>query len=450
MSKYKGHIKEPNTSRIDELSNSDSFNTPENYFQDFSARITEMTQGMPAASSVAGKSLLQQLISQPWVMTAAAAVIGGLILTTVLLTNNDSNNNTTPQQSTIVAEKDSSNTKNKSSKTIRNTSNGQQNAIADNEPAPQQQQSEEKAFTMAPDKKDTQKKTPSEPSNSKHKGTGTPASGEKQHYADNTLNQAATNNTNSTVSQNNTGSNGTEEKTAVASDDAIPDICFFEDSCISTPAWFILPNPGRAYRLSWDNRTESDSLLIKESGIYSATLYNSEGKALQTYSFELRYLPKPEISLPSRHSICVGKNLKLDPGFYSEEYSFQWSDGVESPVNFVSSEQPQARIYSLQIIGCESYSWQTTVVFEPCDLTIPNVITPNGDGKNDYFVIKGLSNYPGSKLLIMDRSGQEVYRSDNYQNDFNGAGLARGSYYYILKINNNSQTVKKGNLNIVY
>ena len=66
------------------------------------------------------------------------------------------------------------------------------------------------------------------------------------------------------------------------------------------------------------------------------------------------------------------------------------------------------------------------------DMVIPNIFTPNNDGKNDDFVIKDLESYPGSQLLIFNRWGNEVYRADNYLNNWNGSGLAEGTYYYVL------------------
>jgi gliding motility-associated-like protein/uncharacterized repeat protein (TIGR01451 family) len=66
------------------------------------------------------------------------------------------------------------------------------------------------------------------------------------------------------------------------------------------------------------------------------------------------------------------------------------------------------------------------------DLSIPNIITPNNDGKNDVFKIGGLESYPGSQLTIFNRWGNEVYRADNYKNDWNGSGLAEATYFYIL------------------
>ncbi|RFS19048.1 DUF11 domain-containing protein, partial [Chitinophaga silvatica] len=69
------------------------------------------------------------------------------------------------------------------------------------------------------------------------------------------------------------------------------------------------------------------------------------------------------------------------------------------------------------------------------DLYIPNIITPNGDGKNDKFVIIGLSHFPGSQLFIYNRWGNLVYQAKNYQNDWDGINLNEGTYFYILKVN---------------
>ncbi|MCV9930207.1 gliding motility-associated C-terminal domain-containing protein [Flavobacterium sp. LS1R49] len=67
-------------------------------------------------------------------------------------------------------------------------------------------------------------------------------------------------------------------------------------------------------------------------------------------------------------------------------------------------------------------------------IVIPNVITPGGDGYNDKFVIKGLEYYPGSPLIIYNRWGNQVYRSDSYDNSWNANGLSGGTYYYIFKL----------------
>ncbi len=78
----------------------------------------------------------------------------------------------------------------------------------------------------------------------------------------------------------------------------------------------------------------------------------------------------------------------------------------------------------------------STHVKQVMGLQIPNIITPDGDGKNDTFRIPGLANYPENSLVIHNRWGNEVWKSTGktYKNEWDGYGLNGGTYYYILKL----------------
>jgi gliding motility-associated-like protein len=69
-------------------------------------------------------------------------------------------------------------------------------------------------------------------------------------------------------------------------------------------------------------------------------------------------------------------------------------------------------------------------------MVITNVITPNRDGKNDYFIVRGIDKFPNSTLYIFNRWGGTVYVNKNYQNQWGGEGLSEGTYYYRLELNN--------------
>ena len=63
---------------------------------------------------------------------------------------------------------------------------------------------------------------------------------------------------------------------------------------------------------------------------------------------------------------------------------------------------------------------------------IPNVFTPNGDGRNDVFEIVGIEGFDRVEITVVNRWGNEVYRNNNYRNDWNGQGLNEGTYYYVI------------------
>ena len=76
------------------------------------------------------------------------------------------------------------------------------------------------------------------------------------------------------------------------------------------------------------------------------------------------------------------------------------------------------------------------------ELTFPNVITPNGDLSNDYLEIEALK--PNSEISIVNRWGNVVYKSTNYQNDWDGkdqqgVDLKEGVYTVIFITSENKR-----------
>jgi len=69
------------------------------------------------------------------------------------------------------------------------------------------------------------------------------------------------------------------------------------------------------------------------------------------------------------------------------------------------------------------------------DITIPNAITPNGDGKNDFWEIPDIDGNTNYSLTIFNATGTIIYDANTYQNDFNGINngkIAEGTYYYVI------------------
>lgn len=85
------------------------------------------------------------------------------------------------------------------------------------------------------------------------------------------------------------------------------------------------------------------------------------------------------------------------------------------------------------------------------DIVIHNVITPDGDGKNDYFSIVGIENFPNNTVEVYNRWGVKVFETNGYNssgNVFRGysdgrttidknEGLPTGTYFYVLKYKDN-------------
>lgn len=114
-------------------------------------------------------------------------------------------------------------------------------------------------------------------------------------------------------------------------------------------------------------------------------------------------------------------------------------------------------------VGCDSIIHYFLHVYwngDHCDtnLTYPNVVTPNGDGKNDRFVIGGLIEnncFKFNELIIYNRYGNEVYRAHNIHSesqwwDPNEKHCPIGTYFYVFKAHGiNIHTFHKGVIEVI-
>ena len=88
----------------------------------------------------------------------------------------------------------------------------------------------------------------------------------------------------------------------------------------------------------------------------------------------------------------------------------------------------------------------------PTDFFIPEGFSPNGDGINDVFFIRGIDNYPGNSITIFNRWGDKIFAENPYKNDWDGTSstgfrvggnvLPVGTYFYVLDLGNGSPVYK--------
>jgi gliding motility-associated-like protein len=159
----------------------------------------------------------------------------------------------------------------------------------------------------------------------------------------------------------------------------------------------------------------------------------------------------------------AGVDLYIDSGTTIQFQSSSTADSlVWSPSFLVSNTsiiQPTTSpnvttTYQLKGIKstCEKIDYVT--VFVKGSFKIPNTFSPNGDGKNDNWLIQNIADFPANDMLIMNRFGQELYQSRPYTfanawtGVFNGQPLPEGVYFYILNLGGDLG-VKKGTISII-
>jgi gliding motility-associated-like protein len=86
-------------------------------------------------------------------------------------------------------------------------------------------------------------------------------------------------------------------------------------------------------------------------------------------------------------------------------------------------------------------------------IVFPDGISPNGDGKNDVWIIDNIHEYPNNIVEIYNRWGELLFRAQPYQNNWDGTykgkPLPMGTYYYIINLNEDGAGVYTGPITIV-
>jgi len=87
--------------------------------------------------------------------------------------------------------------------------------------------------------------------------------------------------------------------------------------------------------------------------------------------------------------------------------------------------------------GCSSeQTFVLTVKEDFAALKATNIMSPNGDGINDVWLVENIDMYPNNKVIIFDSANRILYSKTGYNNSWNGMlngnPLAEGSYYYII------------------
>lgn len=124
----------------------------------------------------------------------------------------------------------------------------------------------------------------------------------------------------------------------------------------------------------------------------------------------------------------------------NDAVTFQWTpaEGLNDPKVLRPAASPSRdMIYTVRASSAEGCTGtdELAVHFLP-KLIVPNTFTPNGDGYNDRWEIKGLELYTGCVIEVFTDAGALVFRSQGYgqpwDGRYQGRPLPAGTYYYVI------------------
>jgi len=182
--------------------------------------------------------------------------------------------------------------------------------------------------------------------------------------------------------------------------------------------------------------TNADTFFVAtQPGTYTLeVMTNKRFKATQTITVKWM-APEPEPRLLPEGPLpwCRDQRLPLHAP-YIDSAQYRWNNGSTDTLTYY--DWPGT--YTVDITHpCWQYTESVEVEPRNCyDIWIPNAFTPDGDGTNDFFEIRGLHEENGLPitLYITDRWGKVVFQSNDYKNTwdgtYNGQPLQAGVYTY--------------------
>lgn len=187
----------------------------------------------------------------------------------------------------------------------------------------------------------------------------------------------------------------------------------------------------------WSTGETTNSITVNESGSYTVEVTNNQGCSASDV-VTVNFIKIPEIELVSSfRSDCVNgvEVTAISEGLISWEIS-PFITLLDNNRIIANPESTSSYSVTATIGTCESQT-DFEILVECPTLFIPNVFTPNDDGVNDFFRIDG-ENLGQYEMIIFNRWGDEIYRSNNINRGWNGGingyYAPDGTYNYIIKI----------------
>jgi gliding motility-associated-like protein len=168
-------------------------------------------------------------------------------------------------------------------------------------------------------------------------------------------------------------------------------------------------------RYRWQDGSSGSEYTVTTGGIYSVSATAPNG-CVSGDSIAIVYIDIPHFSLGQDTMICNGQSFILQPAL-SYAGTYLWQDG--STNESLTVKDTGSYILTASNI-CGSYTGARHVAPGLCRLLMPSAFTPNGDGHNDLFRLKYPFTVNRFVMIIYDRWGQEVYRSDNVNQGWDG------------------------------
>jgi gliding motility-associated-like protein len=214
-----------------------------------------------------------------------------------------------------------------------------------------------------------------------------------------------------------------------------------QDACIGNPIFFNAGDKsGVFYKWLFGNGdsiitpTSSASYIYYTPGTYTTTLIASNGCDADTQQLIIIIKGAPSLVITANENPSTqGQIVTLSSNIIAG--NFNWSTGSSAPTTTVTNQG----IYSLTVTvgGCDI----TDTIFIKFDslanvgfVIIPSAFTPNKDGIHDDWHITANGQYRLKSMVVYNRQGNLVFKSDNINNTWQGENAQPTTEVYFYKV----------------
>lgn len=195
--------------------------------------------------------------------------------------------------------------------------------------------------------------------------------------------------------------------------------------CPGVEVSWVLPLIDKATYV-WSNGIKTNTNTATQPGLYWVEVSNR----CETVRDEVTMSKAVSPSVNLGHDIvaCAGEAVELSYTPTVGE-TLLWSDGSMESTLLVRN----SGVYKLIVNnGCTQTTDEIEVTIKGSDdMFIPNIVTSNGDGKNDTFLLP--ENIEGASVMICNRWGERIFFSSRYVNNWPMQDVSAGVYFYTVQ-----------------
>jgi gliding motility-associated-like protein len=203
------------------------------------------------------------------------------------------------------------------------------------------------------------------------------------------------------------------------------------------------------YTYLWNTGDTLNTTQANASAFYTITITDTTTGCMAMDSVEITVAPGVPVNAGPDTTISAGTSIMLQ-GTGSGNLVWSPSIGLSDP--FIANPiatPPYSIVYVLSSNdpgGCTSTDSVTVTLRNDFNVIVSNMITANGDGHNDTWVIQHIEYYPDNKVTVYNRNGMVVFEADDYLNGwtgtYNGDQLPDGTYYYVIQITGSEEVIQ--------